>query len=341
MIRFATTTRRAVLATGCALAGAALVPALAEVPTPRIRPKGIDASRLKPGEFVWSPELAPEGPVVVIVSLPDQLVHVYRNGVEIGISTCSTGKPGHATPTGVFVILQKDRNHRSSTYNDAPMPNMERLTWDGVALHAGNLPGYPASHGCVRLPLAFSRLLFETTHLGVPVIVADARSAPAEVTHPGILLPAAAEAEAMAAVAAAARKPPHPVDATTDTHVVVSLVVSGADRTLDILENGELAFTSPVTVRDPDVPLGNHVFKLLDADADGTSLTWLAHRIAGEPAGPDAVLARIAVDDWIGAVGFLSNLAPGSTLVVTDLSAGPDTRSGIDFVILADDGAAA
>jgi lipoprotein-anchoring transpeptidase ErfK/SrfK len=97
--------------------------------------------------------------VAVIVSLPDQLVHVYRNGVRIAVSTCSTGKPGHATPTGVFMVLEKDKHHHSSTYNNAPMPNMSCLTWDGIALHAGQLPGCPASHGCVCLPLASSEKL--------------------------------------------------------------------------------------------------------------------------------------------------------------------------------------
>lgn len=79
----------------------------------------------------------------------------------------------HRTPTGVFKILQKDKHHRSSTYNDAPMPNMNRLTWSGIALHAGNLPGDPASHGCVRLPMAFSERLFEVTRLGLTVVIAD------------------------------------------------------------------------------------------------------------------------------------------------------------------------
>jgi len=105
-------------------------------------------------------------------------VHVYRNGIRIAVSTCSTGKPGHETPTGVFVVLQKDADHRSSTYGGAPMPNTNRLTWDGIALHAGNLPGYPASHGCVRLPLDFSARLFEVTHLGTPVIITDSHHDP-------------------------------------------------------------------------------------------------------------------------------------------------------------------
>ena len=83
---------------------------------------------LKHGEFIWRPEVSPRGPVVVVVSLPHQLVHVYRNGVGIGVSTCSTGARGHETPTGVFTILQKRKEHYSSTYNNAPMPNMQRLT---------------------------------------------------------------------------------------------------------------------------------------------------------------------------------------------------------------------
>jgi hypothetical protein len=129
--------------------------------------KGIAAIKeMRIGEFIWRPELSPKGPVVVVVSIPQQLVHVYRNGLAIAVSTCSTGAPGHSTPTGVFTILQKREEHYSSTYNNAPMPNMQRLTWRGIALHAGHLPGYPASKGCIRLPLEFSRLLFSVTGLG-------------------------------------------------------------------------------------------------------------------------------------------------------------------------------
>src|SRR5690242_9047173 len=82
-----------------------------------------EAADLKPGQFTWHPDRSPAGPVSIVVSIPDQRVHVYRNGIRIGVSTCSTGKPGHSTPVGVFTILEKDRNHHSSTYNNAPMPN--------------------------------------------------------------------------------------------------------------------------------------------------------------------------------------------------------------------------
>ena len=108
---------------------------------------------LNPGQFIWKGDAVPSGPIVVVVSLLEQRVYVYRNGIRIGVSTASTGKPGHGTPTGVFMVLQKDKDHNSKTYNNAPMPYTERLTWDGVALHAGGLPGYPSSHGCIHLTL--------------------------------------------------------------------------------------------------------------------------------------------------------------------------------------------
>src|SRR5689334_7248328 len=149
---------------------------------------------LKPGEFIWRPEVSPRGPVVVVVSLPEQLVHVYRNGVTIGVSTCSTGKPGNRTPTGVFTILQKRAEHYSSTYNNAPMPNMQRLTWRGVALHAGNLPGYPASHGCIRLPTRFSALLFGATSLGMTVVITEVPVGPQDSAAPELVMNAAAPA---------------------------------------------------------------------------------------------------------------------------------------------------
>src|SRR5512139_1712829 len=124
------------------------------------------AEKLKPGQWVWAPQVAPTGPIVVYVDLSRQIATVYRNGVRIGVSTVSTGKPGHETPTGVFAILQKDAHHHSSKYNNAPMPYQQRLTVDGVALHAGGLPGYPESHGCVHLPSKFAEELFGATHMG-------------------------------------------------------------------------------------------------------------------------------------------------------------------------------
>lgn len=144
---------------------------------------------LAPGEYEWNPEASPSGALVVVVSLPQQMAHVYRGGVRIGRSTISSGKPGHETPTGVFPILQKRREHYSNLYNNAPMPFMQRLTWDGIALHAGRIPGHPASHGCVRLPHAFAEKLFAVTEHGANVVVADETSHSLAVLDPGDAAP--------------------------------------------------------------------------------------------------------------------------------------------------------
>lgn len=315
--------------------------ALAQTPIPRKAPPSalLDSSTLSPGSYLWMPELSPEGPVVMIVSLAEQRVHVYRNGIEIGVSTCSTGKPGHETPTGVFLILQKDRDHHSSTYNNAPMPNMQRLTWRGIALHAGRLPGYPASHGCVRLPREFSALIFEITHLGIPVIIADEGSAPQDVVHPGFLLPESAAAEAMAAVREGAKDGTHE-GAAGDDDGIVSMVVSGADRKARILHDGVEIWSSPITLSEPDTRLGNHLYKLLDPNAAEGGFTWLAHPIHVERAGggdPREVLSRFRIVDWATAIDLLGRFRPGSTLLVTDLPAGEDTRTATDFVIIRDE----
>jgi lipoprotein-anchoring transpeptidase ErfK/SrfK len=139
------------------------------------------AAALKPGAYLWQPDRSPSGEVEMVVSIAEQKAYVFRAGKLIGVTTVSTGKKGHRTPTGSFTILQKNRRHFSNLYNNAPMPNMQRLTWDGIALHAGALPGYPASHGCVRLPLEFSKTLFGVTRLGGRVhIVAGTPGSAAE-----------------------------------------------------------------------------------------------------------------------------------------------------------------
>ena len=102
--------------------------------------------------------------VLVVVSIPSQKLFVFKDGLPWGSTTVSTGRSGHGTPAGVFPILQKHVRHRSSLYNNAPMPYMQRLTWGGVALHAGHVTGRPASHGCIRMPWAFARNLYALTN---------------------------------------------------------------------------------------------------------------------------------------------------------------------------------
>jgi lipoprotein-anchoring transpeptidase ErfK/SrfK len=106
------------------------------------------------------------------------------NGVRIGASTASTGRRGRETPTGVFTILEKQRFHRSNRYHHAPMPFMQRLTWDGLALHGGPQSGHAASHGCIRLPRAFARELFLATSVGTTVVIAEGAPKPIQTYEP-------------------------------------------------------------------------------------------------------------------------------------------------------------
>jgi hypothetical protein len=126
----------------------------------------------------------PSGPLILAVSIGGQRVTVYDNGTPIASSQISTGMPGHATPMGVFSVIQKQRWHHSNLYSNAPMPFMQRITWSGVALHAGVVPGYPASHGCIRLPAGFATRLYGLTKVGARVIIARGDLAPYEINHP-------------------------------------------------------------------------------------------------------------------------------------------------------------
>ena len=128
---------------------------------------------LKPGEYQWLDSKPAPGMLIVVISLDAQRAYVYRNGQRIATSTISSGRPGRETPTGVYPILAKEKMHHSNLYDDAAMPFMQRLTWDGVALHAGRIPGHPASHGCVRLPKDFARDLYALTERGQTVVISE------------------------------------------------------------------------------------------------------------------------------------------------------------------------
>lgn len=294
-----------------------------------------DIKDLKPGEFTWHPERQGSGPVAVVVSIPEQRVHVYRNGVRIAVSTCSTGKPGHETPTGVFVVLQKDKNHHSSTYNDAAMPNMNRLTWSGIALHAGNLPGYPASHGCVRLPMAFSEDLFSITHLGTPVIISGSHSDPWELIHPGMVLGDYAESEFIHAVNALTGKK-HPSDwSESERYPVHSVIASSASKEIELIENNEVIARSPLTLKGSRT-LGSNVFVLVGAHEGSKGLQWSAishhHEMGAAPGAGDLLIRMKADTSFVAAM--TKRLHPGMMLITTDAPLETDRRSGKDFVIV-------
>jgi hypothetical protein len=295
-----------------------------------------EARQLKPGQFTWHPDRSPDGPVAIIVSIPDQLVSVYRNGIRIGISTCSTGRPGHLTPTGVFTILQKQVDHHSNIYDGASMPDMERLTWGGIALHVGGLPGYPSSHGCVHLPRAFSDKLYAITHVGTAVIIADATTEPQAIVHPGLVLTTGAEEEIDTALKGISARSLPPLDAAQGDSGALSILVSGADRSFVIMLNGDTIASGPVTITDPATPLGSHV--LVFSAVAGSGLQWHAVAyVAGKEAPPQQhaadVLPRIQVDA-AGQKAIADHLHPGAILITTDLPLSPDRQSGKDLVVI-------
>ncbi|HVG51118.1 MAG TPA: L,D-transpeptidase family protein [Xanthobacteraceae bacterium] len=144
-----------------------------------------------------------KGQLLIAISISKQRLTVYDDGVAIAHSPVSTGTATHPTPTGVFSIIQKNRFHRSNIYSGAPMPFMQRITWSGVALHAGVLPGYPASHGCIRLPNDFAVRLFATTKMGARVVVSQEELRPTDIAHAHLFKPKAKPAPEPAPVAAA------------------------------------------------------------------------------------------------------------------------------------------
>ncbi|MGB6350710.1 MAG: L,D-transpeptidase family protein, partial [Pseudolabrys sp.] len=135
-------------------------------------------------------------PIMAIVSLKTQQVTFYDAEGWILRAPVSTGIKERETPAGVFAVIEKDKDHHSSMYDDAWMPNMQRITWNGLALHGGPLPGYAASHGCIRMPFGFAEKLFDKTRIGMRVIISPNDAAPVEFSHPALFTP---NAEAVAA----------------------------------------------------------------------------------------------------------------------------------------------
>lgn len=269
---------------------------------------------------------------MLVVSLAEQRAYVYRNGVAIGLSTISSGKPGHETPTGVFTILQKDRDHRSSLYNSAPMPYMQRLTWDGIALHGGALPGHPASHGCVRLPQVFAQKLFALTQRGDTVVVADAKSAPMTLVYPAVLAPVNSRGQPLPETAGDTAGWQWNPDAAPAGQVGV--LVSLHDRRVYVLRDGVLIGESPLQADPLPAFKGSTLFVMGEGLADRSSPLdahqrlhhWTAYPLLGgaadsvtpdlleTPSMPLALPAEFARQ-------LYSVLVPGTTLLITTLPA--------------------
>src|SRR5437762_3701697 len=285
-------------------------------------PTGKPTGPLKPGEYWWKPQLSPSGPLVVLVSVPEQTMHVYRNGILIGRSSVSTGSKGHATPGGVFSILEKKQEHYSKKYENAPMPNMQRLTWTGIAMHSGNLPGYPASHGCIRLPFDFSQLLFSATAKGGTVVVGDGKTpVPHLASNPGLLLAPKDLTPEMLRPLAHNDYDWHPERSTSGP---ITMVVSAADKAIYVYRNGNPIGRAPVEVSGLG-KLGDHVFSLLEGTTGRLSTLapgragrrWMSVTSSGRRVEAEKIASRLRINPEF-AHKVYDTIEPGTTVIITD-----------------------
>lgn len=307
------------------LATSWLRPALAQQVHPGEGSIAALVSKLNPGEYVWEPQIAPKGPLLLIVNVRTQRALLFRNGVPIAASTMSSGRKDYETPTGIFTVLQKHVVHFSRKYDNAPMPYMQRLTWRGVALHAGNLPGYPASHGCIRLPKGFARLLYGTTTLGMTVVVTDRESVPRIAATPDLAVKGGmAPVIGRPMIWYPERSPTGPV----------SIIVSAADRKAVVLRNGVEIGSGTVSIDGPVTGTWAYLFR----NVDGSGQHWLRVELAKGDASSDVAPAEWkrfhAPPEFRSAVAGI--IAPGTTIIVT-----PDSlvsgSTGSALTVLDDD----
>jgi L,D-transpeptidase catalytic domain len=403
-------------------------------------------------------------PTMAIVSLRSQRITVYDAKGWILRAPVSSGTKGRETPAGIFSVIQKVEEHYSNLYDDAFMPHMQRITWSGIALHGGVLPGRPASHGCIRLPFDFAERLFDATTMGMRVIVAPGDVAPVEIAHPLLFQPkpgaaalavartaeaqeaaknavkvrlaavtasreatratapvrtaenlklkaeaqlAAAETALGSAVSAEAKEQAEgakvqaaarlaelqaqwdaakadlqlKLDAVTSAREAAaaaeteraaaaeaarqvarelqpaSVLISRKTQRLYVRQAFEPVFESPVTIADPDRPIGTHVFTAIERTTDDANLRWsvVSLRSGGAPGGTDeskdrargssgrdiepvptdpgsAALDRIVIPQ--DALDRIAGIAPRSSLIVTDEALSSETGKGTEFVVL-------
>ena len=368
----------------------------------------------------------PKGPQQIFISINQQKLHFYSNGVHVADTSIATGVAAHPTPYGVFSIIQKQIFHRSNIYSNAPMPYMQRITWSGVAMHEGRDIGHPASHGCIRMPHDFAVRLYRLTKLNTRVIIARAELRPAEFADPHLFVhkerppeiatPVANELEPVAAkpaelaVHANALSPPSQSDAVTPPadapatkpdpktenaapgadaspagaagprtpptdlakiavakKIPISIFVSRKWQRLYIRQQFEPLFDVPVTIAEPESPLGTHVFTALEfIGPEHTALRWNVVSLPGEPPkrvryveerrdrhgrvrrreieeerasdtpapkGPAQVLARIEIPPEVSEA-IAQMIVPGSSLIISDQGLGDETGEGTDFDVV-------
>jgi hypothetical protein len=319
----------------------------------------------------------PQGPLHIIVSTAKQRVTVYANGTLVGRAPVSTGMPDHPTPMGIFTVISKSRWHVSNIYSGAPMPYMQRITWSGIALHAGKLPGYPASHGCIRLPEHFATRLWALSKIGARVIIARDEVAPVAIAHPRLPVPKKpennpADAPVAAAPAAAGKiklvasvetankvgddinelsaiKPASPENIVQvippQRQGPVQVFVSRKQGKVFVRQDFKPIFEAPVTIAEPDRPLGTHVFTAMQMQEDGAAMQWTAVTIpsgyarardtAVRAAAPTAAAALDRIEMPQEAIDRIAGLlAVGSALIVSDNALSDETGLETDFIVL-------
>jgi len=308
--------------------------------------------------------LIPPGQLHIMISIRSQRVAVYSDGMLAAKSGVSTGVPDHPTPTGVFSIIQKNRHHRSNIYSNAPMPFMQRITWSGVALHQGVLPGRPASHGCIRLTGEFAQRLWKRTRLGARVIITHNEIEPYTFSHPKLFAPKAVTAEnsATAPVKTAqvetttndAAKPaandllvpdyPPIADVTADIRKSisdenpnakkrpepsgpVSVFISRKERKLYVRHGFVPLFETLVTINDHAKPFGTHMFTATALSEKG--MKWIAVSLP-----VDAPKARIErkVKPEHAAGRYGRNIARNTPAVAAHVPMTPDAGSVLDRI---------
>ena len=247
------------------------------------------------------PQDPPKGPLQIIISIEDQRISLYDNVELIARSSVSTGVPSHPTPLGIFTVISKQRWHRSNIYSNAPMPYMQRITWSGIALHAGVLPGYPASHGCIRLTDSFATRLWHFTKRGTRVIIARDDVRPFEIRNPHLFVSRSTvsgspesqvAAAAAGSITAAATYTPLISDVGAQEATSLQVPKSNAGgaalqkaRPISVFVSRKLGkllvrqdftplFDVPVKIQNPEEPLGTHVFTAMASQNEGPAIRW-------------------------------------------------------------------
>jgi hypothetical protein len=255
----------------------------------------------------------------MLVNLHAQRAYVYRNGVRIGGAAISSGKRNYETPTGSFTVLERDRYHRSRKYDNAPMPYTLRLTWGGVSLHGGGIPGYPSSHGCIHLPMRFAGALFDQARLGMPVTVIEQAQAHT-ILDPALF--ATEPAGPSLPASAAAPGPGSRWNPELSQSGPVTILASANDQHMLVLRNGIIIGRAPVEIP-AGVISGTRAVQMQGRDPSGAP-QWAYLGLPGQESDQGRIFDRNAAlrvsAEFLAKIDAI--LSPGTIMVLTDEALG-------------------